>query len=108
MNRNRKRPGDQIFLGVPLFFRLDQEVRFAGVEHVRLDELAKLRRHLRRLVEFIYFALLGRFHIGGHHDARVENIERRVIADGAESFKRLGRHRARNESPVNQNSERKM
>src|ERR1700732_1046619 len=108
VKRDRERSGKKVFLRVALFFRLDEQVRFAGIENIRLDELAQLGRHLLRLVESVDLALLGRLYIGGHHHPRIENIERRIFGDGAEAFERLRRHRTGDQRAINQNAKRKM
>src|SRR6202034_1076370 len=108
VERDRKRSGNNIFFRVALFFRFDEQVCFAGIENIRLDEFSQFRRHLWRLVEFVYLALLGWFYIGRHHHTGIQNIERRIFGDGAEAFERFGRHRTGNQRAVNQNAKREM
>ena len=45
----------QVPARVALFFRLDQEIRVAGDENVRLDDFAKVRGQFRRMLEFLQF-----------------------------------------------------
>src|ERR1700722_1423052 len=101
VKRDRKRSGEKVFLRVALFFRLDQQVCFAGIENIRLDQFAQLSRHLLRFVEPVNLALFRWFYIGGYHHARIEDIERRIFGNRAETLELLGRHRAGDQRAIN-------
>ena len=71
---------DGVLLGIPLIFGLDEKIGLAGHENVRLDNFAKLRGHLRRLVEFVNFPLLRLLDIRRNNHARIQNRERNILA----------------------------
>src|SRR5271156_678567 len=107
-----RRDGNHARNGVPLripaVFGLNEEIRFAGVENIRRDNLAQLRRHLRRLIEFIDLALLRRLYVRGNHHAAVHNCQRRVFRRRQKLLERLHAHSARHQAAFDQHIQRQM